>query len=262
MSKTPANKKQTHKSSSSENQNSNTPKSQMNEPPIESIQNEKNKGVNTIDQSGSNARNPQPFLVKMESSTGWKRSEIISVCGILISAFLFFMTIQTFRKTSRSVEISENVMAFNRDATIAQSRAYLILDTFYLSKITSDSIAETKYIIKNIGKTPAYDIQFETAIDFKTNESMVDTSYFSKKFLDTISRNVIPPDRILVGLAPGFKIHPNHYLNYTNRSAKYYVLAKITYKDIYGITRQSFSFMYRNIYEPFYTLCSTKNEIF
>ena len=63
--------------------------------------------ADTQQQSNSNSTSGQPFTIKTEKSKGWKRTEIISFVGMILSLFLFGMTLLTFKKTSRAIEISE-----------------------------------------------------------------------------------------------------------------------------------------------------------
>jgi len=75
---------------------------------------DREKTSHTAQNNQSQRDNPQPFIVKIEKSKGWSKAEVISVFSILISGALFFMTIQTFKKTSRAVEISDSTFIANR----------------------------------------------------------------------------------------------------------------------------------------------------
>jgi hypothetical protein len=74
------------------------------------------------DNNNTKCSSQQPFIVKIEQNNGWKRAEIISIFAILISACLFYMTLRTFNKTRRAVEISEENLKDSREKdSIAKS---------------------------------------------------------------------------------------------------------------------------------------------
>src|SRR5436190_4010693 len=50
---------------------------------------------------------PQPFLIKTEKKKGWKKQEIITAVGIVISGALFTMTLLTFNKTRHAIATAD-----------------------------------------------------------------------------------------------------------------------------------------------------------
>lgn len=106
------------------------------------IKDEKKTG-NPNENNQPSKNNPQPFIVKIEKSKGWSKAEIISAFSVIISLSLFFMTLQTFKKTSRAVEISDSTFIANREKDSALNIKSIIRDSLDSIKRERDYIRDS-----------------------------------------------------------------------------------------------------------------------
>lgn len=101
----------------------------------------------------------QPFVVKIEKSKGWKRSEIISIVSAGLTLIAIALAFFSFDKTSKAVSISE--------------KSYQTLITPYLQckDILLDTVSQNgrfgiKYEIENASNAIAQLSMIKTAIRF------------------------------------------------------------------------------------------------
>lgn len=184
----------------------------------------------------------------------WTTSEIISGISLFVSLCSLITAGFSFCTNTRSVN-------FTIDATKKQNRAYVIVDTIAPFKITQDTIYRNKITIKNIGKTPAYNVQFLPAILFHYREQDVDTSFFQADFHPYHPKDVIGADRQIVDLTPQFKTRPLDFQDFITGKVTLFVLIKISYTDVFGEKHKTVVFAKRQYNEQFFTYCDKFNSI-
>lgn len=132
----------------------------------------KEQTANLCEDNKADCKSVQPFVVKIEKTKGWSRAEIISICAIVISSALFVMTLITFGKTKKAVEISE--MALN-NAVINDSirnQPYLQVTNPTIKNLRPNEDLFITYVVKNYGQLPAFVSGMYTGITYSRDTDL------------------------------------------------------------------------------------------
>ena len=142
---------------------------------------------------------------------------------------------------------TDSQLAIARNTMISQLRAYLTIgpnenpDTTYANIDSVKPVVWAQYAIKNVGQTPAYNVQYWMNCDVKPSNATIGQFDTSEK-LPLMG----PP------MAPGDRAFPKNFkrmswkdlLNIYARKLCFYVWGKITYTDAFGI-RHCRDYMFR-----------------
>lgn len=133
----------------------------------------------------------------------------------------------------KAVNENEKNADFYKKSVMAQSRAYIMINTVTLVPLPDNNF-QVNISVKNLGKTPAYEIQASKIIFIKNNEEFYgDTLWISQKYYLSNS-SVLGPDKEQQLLNPQtLRINGEDAL-LDNNTTFLYVLLRMHYFDIYG----------------------------
>ena len=159
----------------------------------------------------------------------------------------------------KTVKENEKSADFYKRSVMAQSRAYVMINTITLVTLPNNNI-QVNIIVKNVGKTPAYEIHVGKIIFIKNNEEFYgDTLWISQKYyLDNPS--VLGPDKEqqLLNLQP-FPINGEDALQ-DNNTTFLYVLLRMHYLDIYGTQHRTRMYAVYNTKFKTFIYCKKYND--
>lgn len=140
-----------------------------------------------------------------------------------------------------------------------QLRAYVLVDTLKIMDLAVGKMPSAIITIKNFGQTPAKKIIHTTRLGFSTYPEWVAPQEDVPEYL---SESMLGPQATGTAQTPtGLIISQNEINALNNKTHAIYVLGKIQYKDIFGISRSTkYKYYCNNVAALEVSVCSDGNE--
>lgn len=148
------------------------------------------------------------------------RSWLIVVLTACTAFFSIFLVWNSFKQ-----------VAIYTEATHVENRAYLVETDFDFGKIQEDSVLNISFLIKNLGKTPAYKIGLSLYIGIRKkipDSELVDVDRLRPDTGFTLGPGLdMPIDRSYPILTH------EYYLNLAKDSLILYIVGNVAYQDVF-----------------------------